>query len=358
MKSEATMKILTPQWSLRRFDRYLPLMRSISERVDGFHVVYAEREPEKEWQNYFHFHKMTMPFSFVKSTTARLYLSRGKMFSQIKDVNVDVIFCLSELWMQEFSRYCSSRMKVPYAVWLRGNHREFRRAMNVNRVKKALLNYLETRSLKSANLVIPNSLELAEKAEEWGVEKRKITSPVYSGVDTEMFRPMDVERSNQFTIGYSGRISPEKRIAELLRVAEKLTDVHFIVAGIKQMEVTLPSNVEYLGEISFAEMPRFYNRIDLVVLPSVTEGFPGVILEAYACGIPVLVTKEALPKELKLFGSIASIDQFDSEIRTLKKSDLKTLGQAARSYVKEHFTWDQFGESIFRYLKDVTERVV
>jgi len=343
-----------PFWSLDVFESFVqPLTNSIAERLDKLHITYLEGKPWQDPKRCFSFHKIDLPYSFLRSKTARFFMARGKLYSQVKGIDVDVILTLSEAWMQEFSRYCSRRMGVPYVVRLRGNHRRVREAMKINPIKKKLLNYLETRSLKDANLVIPNSNDLAKRAQEWGVKNEKITPPVINGVDTGMFKPMRVERFSEFTIAYAGRISPEKGITRLLRIAERLTDVHILIAGKKQMSLFFPRNVEYLGPIPFSEMPRFYNKADLIVLPSFTEGFPNAILEAYACGKPVLVAREAFPEELEVFGSATEVDKFESEIKVLKKSDLTAVGYRARAYVEKHFTWDNFSQSIVNYLRTV-----
>jgi len=268
-------------------------------------------------------------------------------------VDVDLIYNMGGTWEQEASRSLSKKMGVPYIVRLRGDLKEVRKAVGVNSVKRRILDYLDVRSLKQADLVIPISKALAEKVKLWGVEEAKVASPVPGGVDTDMFRPMKVERSSDFTVAYAGRLSLEKGVLRLLKITRKLNDVHFIVAGSKEVDVSFPSNVDYLGWLQFSEMPSFYNKADLVILPSFTEGFPCVILEAYACGKPVLATPEAFPEELKVFGSVTNIEEFPSEINRLRNANLKAVGRDARQYVKEHFTWDRFGKLIVRLLEKV-----
>ncbi|MBO3799765.1 MAG: glycosyltransferase family 4 protein [Candidatus Brockarchaeota archaeon] len=231
-----------------------------------------------------------------------------------------------------------------------------REARKINWFKRLIATHLEVKYLNQAAFVVPNCMSLYEKLQKWGVKKSKITEPVYNGVDADLFRPMDVPRSNKFTVAYAGRICPEKRVVEFLEMAKNLRDIKFIMAGSKDMEIAIPENVKYLGKIPFEQMPRFYNMADILALPSLTEGFPSVILEAYACEKPVLVTEEAFPKELKVFGSIININDFEQEIRKLQKADLKSIGVEARNYVKENFSWKRFGESIKAYIEKAIYR--
>jgi glycosyltransferase involved in cell wall biosynthesis len=297
-----------------------------------------------------------VPYGFIKSKMVRFYISRRKIYNQIKEINIDLVFVLSDLWAQECSRYYRSQKSVPYVVRLRANPKRVRKAIGTSWAKERILNYLEVRSLKHADLIIPNSKDLAKKTEEWGVPKEKITEPIYNGVDTHMFKPMNVEKSSEFTVAYAGRVSPEKGIYRLVRIAEKLPDVHFLIAGKRQMGISFPRAIEYVGGLPFSEMPKFYNKADLIILPSFTEGFPNVILEAYACGKPVLVAREAFPQELEVFGSVADSNRLDIEIEALQNLDLVTVGLEARSHVKKHYTWERFGQSIIEHLRAVVEQ--
>lgn len=109
------------------------------------------------------------------------------------------------------------------------------------------------------------------------------------------------KRSN--LIGYVGRLSNEKGIVEFLnaipKILNKRENLKFIICGDGPLreEVesfldvkNLNSNVTFLGWISHEELPNILNELKLLVIPSHSEGLPNILLEAMACGTPVLST--------------------------------------------------------------------
>jgi glycosyltransferase involved in cell wall biosynthesis len=347
------MKILMPFWQLETFARYVPQMRAISERIDEFHIAYIMGKLAEDWREYFEFHKVSIPYSFIRSITVRWWLSKGRMYEQIKDIDVDSYYTLSDFWSQEVVRHTALELAKPYVVRLRGNHEIEREAKNVSFYKRKFFHYFETRSLKDADLIVPISRKLANVAMRWGVHENQVSDPVPLGVDVNHFKETNIRRSSQFTVGYAGRISPEKGIRRLIELAKKLPNALFLVAGRKQMEISFPKNVRYIGDLPFDEMPCFYNQCDLVILPSLTEGFPCAILEAYACGKPILATPEAVPEELRVFGAVGDVNAFPELIKEIQTWSLQSLGKETREYVEKHYTWEKFGRSIVGHLRRV-----
>jgi len=354
------MNILIPFYNIDDLDFYFHLIRSLRNFSlnNSIHIVYVNGEAKDEWEQEFSFFKLKFP-KVDASKSLKFLLFRRKIYEQLKKIKIDVIFVLSDLWALESSSYCSTKLGAPFVVWVRGDHRKVREVRKVNWLKRIIVNSLEVKYLNQAAFVIPNCMSLYEKLREWGVNKDRIKSPVYNGVDVSIFKPFYVPRSNKFTVRYAGRICPEKRVIEFLKIAEKLKgkDVEFLVSGSKAMDIAFPENVQYLGRLPFKEMPKFYNIIDLLVLPSITEGFPSVILEAYACGKPVLASREAFPSELEVFGSVVSIEEIEEEILRLKRANLEEIGKNAREYVKKNFTWERFASRIMEYLKKAASKV-
>jgi glycosyltransferase involved in cell wall biosynthesis len=122
-----------------------------------------------------------------------------------------------------------------------------------------------------------------------------------NGVDTLRFHPV-VRESATPRIIFVGRLVAEKGVQIFLQAAEKLKavfpDVQIDLAGegdseenLRQMtiELGLANNVNFLGRLdNVAEALR---NADIYIQPSLNEGLPNSLLEAMACGLPVVVTK-------------------------------------------------------------------
>jgi glycosyltransferase involved in cell wall biosynthesis len=100
----------------------------------------------------------------------------------------------------------------------------------------------------------------------------------------------------KFTIGYIGRMEPDKGIIELLDIADELHiehDIDFIIAGAGSLVsdvVNFAENrrwVKYMGYVEPTQMVNVYDMIDIIALPSIwSENFSGVLVQALANGIP------------------------------------------------------------------------
>lgn len=120
-----------------------------------------------------------------------------------------------------------------------------------------------------------------------------------NGVNTEFFEPKDsVNFKEKFSIssdkiiGFTGRLSSEKRVDELIKVAKKF-EGEVIIGGDgpyrdKYEEMVESDNVRFLGFLDREDLPGFYSSLDAFVFPSRAENDPLTVLEANACGTPVI----------------------------------------------------------------------
>ena len=123
------------------------------------------------------------------------------------------------------------------------------------------------------------------------------------GVDTDWFYPRDERHSavteEKTTLLYVGRLGARKGLDLALRALAKAdeSEFEFLIAGTGRHEETLrelaqeleiSEQVRFLGYVPDDELPALYSSADVFILPSKYEGFGLVVLEAVACGTPVI----------------------------------------------------------------------
>jgi glycosyltransferase involved in cell wall biosynthesis len=167
-----------------------------------------------------------------------------------------------------------------------------------------------------ADLIVLNSHAAKDHYLTHGFTGEKMVV-ISNGIDTERFKPDPENRAklraeweitdDTILVGLVGRIDPRKDHPTFLKAAALLCkerqDVRFIcVGGTKNYtqelyqqelyqltdELGLSKQVIWAG--AYADMPAVNNALDICVSSSYSEGFPNVIGEAMACGIPCVVT--------------------------------------------------------------------
>lgn len=123
------------------------------------------------------------------------------------------------------------------------------------------------------------------------------------GVDTDWFYPRDEQHpavdDEKTTLLYVGRLGARKGLDLALRALAEVDDesVEFLIAGTGRHEESLrelarelgiADRVRFLGYVPDEDLPVLYSSADVFVLPSRYEGFGLVLLEAMACGTPVI----------------------------------------------------------------------
>jgi glycosyltransferase involved in cell wall biosynthesis len=115
-------------------------------------------------------------------------------------------------------------------------------------------------------------------------------------VDTQRLRPRPELRRRR-EIVFVGRLTEQKNLDALLEAVSAL-DAHLTVAGQGPLQTPLERRarelgcaVTWLGTVEHARLAEIYNRGEVFVLPSRYEGHPKTLIEAMACGVPVVGTR-------------------------------------------------------------------
>jgi len=125
-----------------------------------------------------------------------------------------------------------------------------------------------------------------------------------NGVNTKFFKPVEDKAfrgkhgiESEKIVGYLGRLSSEKRVDELIRFGEKY-EMNVLIGGDgphkdKLESMSSSDKTRFLGFVERDEIPSFYSVIDLMIFPSTVENDPLTVLEANACGTPVIGAEAA-----------------------------------------------------------------
>lgn len=178
---------------------------------------------------------------------------------------------------------------------------------DVAALKRTPLRSFLLKILKRIDRFVTVSRETQRELQEAGFEEKQIAL-IPNGVDTEFFCPPSREqRSNKNTVDstkillYVGRIAQEKGLDILLRAVSLLPRSYELKLRVlgngplwEEMQALvahlgISDQVEFLGEVE--NVREHLQSADMFVLPSRFEGLSNALLEAMACGLPVVATK-------------------------------------------------------------------
>jgi glycosyltransferase involved in cell wall biosynthesis len=200
-----------------------------------------------------------------------------------------------------------------------------------------------------------------------GVNPDKITV-VHPGVAGHWFDlPSRTEREDPLRVIFAGSLSYEKNPLLAVEVAARLEGkANLRIAGDgslrRRVEEAAGSNVEVLG--SLADLTEQMEWADVLLLTSLTEGLPGVILEASASGIPVVASDVGGVGEVVVDGVTGflvpsgDVDGFVEALsRLIDDDDMRSrMGAAARARVGDHFRMANSADAYEAVLRGATFR--
>lgn len=173
-------------------------------------------------------------------------------------------------------------------------------------------------------------------------------------VDTERMRPEPPERWLHKRLGIDGRIllfvgrlASNKRVPLLIEALARLGDASAHVVAIGDCgdvyggeadrcrmladRLGVQARVHLYGQIADADLPRAYRSADVLVMPSLHEGFCVPVIEAMACGLPVVASRcAALPETLGDAGLTFTPNNVDDLVDQLRRVLPAACGVAER----------------------------
>jgi glycosyltransferase involved in cell wall biosynthesis len=259
--------------------------------------------------------------------------------------------------------YAGKYLGIPSVVSIRGNDIE-RAAFDPGKFSHVMY------ALQNANAVTTNASILAKKAKAF-VDRDIHIIP--NGIDTNKFKPMEkneilaemlkVEGQKSKVIGFVGELREKKGMATLLsgyaQLAKTVPTSLLIVGEVREGEAKrafeefrttnpqLPITVT--GHVAHKDLPAYYSLMDVFVHPSLRDGMPNAILEAMACGVPVIATPvggvlDVIEDEVNgLFVDINDMQGLAEKMaEVLKQPDKREIiGRSAHETVLSQYTLEK-----------------
>ena len=183
---------------------------------------------------------------------------------------------------------------------------------------------------------------------------------IHHGVDTTRFAPAPGLQREPFVLGAVGALRARFRLETLFAVSRMLPHDHrlLIVGSMddpcrRQYELAmcdprLRNRTQYFPWVSSEELPQYYRRMHCLFHPVDFEGCGIVVIEALACGVPVVVPAHGAPQEYLGCGGIAvRVPQFTygdefcrrmAEAVTAVKDDWDRFSRGARTQANDHLS--------------------
>ncbi|MBN1167443.1 MAG: glycosyltransferase family 4 protein [Methanospirillaceae archaeon] len=248
--------------------------------------------------------------------------------------------------------------------------------------KKSALLRLNMESLKKADFIVTGSqFSKAEIVRFLSYPEEKVFV-VYNGVNHSQYYPKpdkEILKSHNLSsrtkvILYVGSEEPRKNVNTILiafsKVRERMPDCALIKVGNPQWAggreemcrlidtLHLKGSVIFTGYVPEDSLPLYYNAADLFVFPSSYEGFGLPVLEAMACGCPVITSKNTSIPEVAGDAAVMvppeDIDILAQAIERVLSDDVFRTDMIQRGFVQsKKFSWEKAAEQ----MEDVYRRV-
>lgn len=241
-------------------------------------------------------------------------------------------------------------------------------------------------SIKNADHIVTISYSTRKDIIDcYKIDKNEITV-VYPGYDQDKFYPISDKRviNQQLKkigiekdyIIYIGTIQPRKNLVRLFEAVSRIENINLVVVGkttgegrqgwmfdeiiTKPKELGIEDRVIFTGYVPTESLVYLLNGAKAYILPSLWEGFGIPVVEAMACGIPVIVSGvSSLPEVVGSAGILVdpmSLDQIEQAIRLLI-SDSKLRNKKSKECLNQakKFSWEKMTKSVLKVFDSVVQ---
>ena len=231
------------------------------------------------------------------------------------------------------------------------------------------INSLKDKELELADYILVGSEFVKQSLLEVNIPEGKIIKIPY-GFEEKIFTPKQIyQRSNPFKILYAGSITRRKGVQYLLQAFKELNlkpAELILIGGMgedgEEILSAYRNFYKYLPFLNQEDLAKYHHASDIFVFPTLLEGFAQTVLEAMACGTPVITTPHAGFNEIVsdhfngFLVPTMNVGELKEKIRFFydNRDQIEMMGRNARK-VAENYSWKQYRERIRKFLGKIAD---
>lgn len=197
-----------------------------------------------------------------------------------------------------------------------------------------------------------------------GIPSERISVIPY-GAPIEYFHPQP-RLDSGFRVLFVGRVSPRKGVHYLLQAwqALNLSDAELLLVGVNEFPsgwlTQYQDSFRHVPSLPHTALNQYYSSANVLVFPSLVEGFGLVLLEAMACGIPVITTPNTAGPDILTDGvegfivPIRNVEALQEKLEWCYRhpQELAEMGKAARRKA-EQLTWELYRQRLANQVRSL-----
>jgi glycosyltransferase involved in cell wall biosynthesis len=292
MKIVILVGVFPPKWLAGTEIATYYMAAQLAQRGHEVHVITSLDEglPDESCEKGFYIHRI--PLIKIRFFGA-LFFWRA-MIGTIRKICPDLVHVQSLVYGMP-ALISKKMLKIPYAVWAQGDDvyrpdgftkltsktviKNADSAIALNEDMKRVMQNIYNRDIA----VVPNGINMADYINEPGIKDGATRGK---------------------GILFVGRLVSVKGVQYLIRamkqVHTKIPDARLIIVGDGEeremleslsLQLGIQNYVQFIGEIPHEKVQTYMQQAEVFVLPSLSEGLPNVIIEAMACGLPIVVSR-------------------------------------------------------------------
>ena len=360
MKVAILVNKFPPKWLAGTEIATYDLAGHLAKRGHQVHVITSLDEglPTLSEENGFYIHRIEPP----SVPLFGIIIFWMRMFNIVHKINPDVVHSQS-LSFGVPSLAIKKIQEIPYIIWGRGSD-----VYLPDRVIRLTIGSI----LRNADMSLALTYEMKSKMQKRCIKDVEVIS---NGINLEMYENIWEKDENRVenTIIFVGRLHPVKGVHYLIKAMDKvrgtIPNARLIIVGDGEERLRLENQVEelnlngyvtFMGQLRRDMIPTTLRMAQIFILPSLSEGFPVVLLEAMASGLPIITTNVGgIPEiiEDEMNGYLVcpkDHDQLADRIITLLQNDSLRQSISYNNLKKARsFSWNNVSEKVEKAYKRV-----